>query len=153
MAARVLNLHLNPLVSLSLVFLLVTTTVSCSSEEADEVQALLRIRSREEIDPKYNETYKQTQAALLTSPFVTTAALRDPALSQLKVLESVNDPVEWLKENIIVTCKEDSELMRVTCPAASDEEAKVLIDVVLQAYQQEVCATGAQRPLCEIGGA
>lgn len=126
------------LLRVCLAFLLVTT-VSCSSDDPDQVKSVFRIRVDDNLDPyREYEVFRKTQAALITSPFVVTSALRDASLAKLSILESADDPVQWLEDNVIATLTDGSELMSVTCPAAPDDEAKVILDGIARAYQREV---------------
>jgi polysaccharide biosynthesis transport protein len=67
------------------------------------------------------------------------AALANPALQQVKVLQEQENPVMWLQENLQVRFEGDSELLRVSLTLdepAADLEA--IVDAVCAAYKDEV---------------
>ena len=129
--------------ALSCLALLLLTTVSCSTNSEDDVRALIRVRMNDEVSPdRRYELYRDSQIALMTSPFVIRAAMRGLAEpTALPTLNSMDDPAQWLQENVHATYEENSELINVTCPALPDEEAAAVINAILKAYQQEVMQT------------
>jgi len=131
--------------------LLLVTTVSCSHDDTEQVKSLLRVRMAGNLDAQREyKVFRKTQAALLTSPFVLTSALRDANLANQPILKSVDDPVQWLHDNVIATFADDSEIMKITCPAAPDDQAKVIIDGIVRAYQSEVMQSDRDRAFAEL---
>ncbi len=85
------------------------------------------------------DIFRATQIAQLTGNNVLQAALANPSLQQVKVLQSEDNPVMWLQENLQVRFEGDSELLRVSLTLdepAADLEA--IVDAVCAAYKDEV---------------
>ena len=114
----------------------------CSKNQ--KVEALLQVHQPQQpifgekqvTDPRVFDVYKQTQIALLTSPFVLNAACRSPEVrNQLK---DISNPVQWLTENITVSSPQNSEIVSVAITSTAPSRAKILVDSVVQAYQEEI---------------
>jgi uncharacterized protein involved in exopolysaccharide biosynthesis len=89
--------------------------------------------------PTPGEVYYQTQAALVKSRLVLTAALRGPKAASLALLQDKADALEWLEQNLKVGYPGLAGVMEIALSA--DEHAgdlPVLVDLVTQAYLQEV---------------
>ena len=83
--------------------------------------------------------YKQTQATLLTSPFVLTAALRQPGIQQLPMIRAESEnPLGWLADELRVFYPGDSEIMQVGMSGDSGEDLKKIVDAVVDAYLYEI---------------
>ncbi len=115
-----------------------------------EAVALLRVnmaekqvlagRSRSSNDHRSFEVYKQTQAALLTSPFVLQAAIRPPEIQALSIIKSAPDdkPIALLQNEINAGYPGDSEILSVSMSGDNGEELKKLVNAVVDAYVEEV---------------
>lgn len=123
-----------------------------------EAVALLRVNmfNREVISSRFSsgggnqisyEVYKQTQAALLTSPFVLRAALRPPEIQQLSIVREAPDdkPVALLADNIKAEYPGNSEILRVSMSGSDDKEVKTMVDAVVNAYLDEVAQAERNR--------
>lgn len=84
------------------------------------------------------ETYKQTQAQLVKSPFVLRAALRTPEIAQLATITDHPKPVEWLEKHIKTKYPGDSEILRVSLQCMDADDATAIVDAVVSAYLEEV---------------
>ncbi len=84
------------------------------------------------------EIYKATQQQLITSPFVITAALRQPGINELRCIRQQDDPVVWLRRKIKVSFPGGAEIMRVSLKGKDPKEAATLVQAVIDAYQDEV---------------
>ncbi len=82
--------------------------------------------------------YKQTQATLMTSPFVLTAALRQPGIEQLPMIRAENEPAGWLADELRVFYPGDSEIMQISMSGDSGEDLKKIVDAVVDAYLYEI---------------
>ena len=86
--------------------------------------------------------YRNTQEQLIRSPFVILAALRDPAIGQLKTIRELEakqqDPVDWLQKNLRVAFPGGSEIMRISLSGPDKEEVTQLVLAVVNAYLNEV---------------
>ena len=82
--------------------------------------------------------YKQTQATLITSPFVLTAALREPGITQLPMVAREENQLDWLTDEIRVVYPGDSEIMQVGMHGDKIEDLKKIVDAVVKAYLYEI---------------
>ncbi len=86
--------------------------------------------------------YRNTQEQLLRSPFVILAALRNPAIGQLKTIRELEakeqDPVDWLQKNVHVSFPGGSEIMQISLSGPDREEVTQLVLAVVNAYLTEV---------------
>jgi capsular exopolysaccharide synthesis family protein len=86
---------------------------------------------------KAYEVYKETQARLIRSPFVFSAALRKQGISQLPIVRRETNAVEWLNDELACMVSPESELIQVTLKGPDEEDVKKIVDAVLQAYMDE----------------
>ncbi|HEX4415274.1 MAG TPA: hypothetical protein VH107_16700 [Lacipirellulaceae bacterium] len=95
------------------------------------------------------ENLKLTQLALLQSNFVITAALRNPAVGGLPVLQGHTDPVQWLQENLAVSYPKDGCLLAISLTGDESEKQQLaaVVDAVAKAYKDEVIDQERQRRL------
>ena len=84
------------------------------------------------------ETYKQTQAALIKSPYVVNAALRRPEIFNLRMVQAEENPVAWLAGEISVTNPQNSEVLRITMKGEIRDEIVKIVNAVNQAYMEEI---------------
>ena len=112
-----------------------------------QAEGLLRVRmqdvqllgpSNRMANEREYEVFKQTQAALLTSPFVLNAALRDPAVQATSIMQGEENPIEFLSDNLRANYSSKSELLTLSLRDDNKEEVITIVDAVLKAYQQEV---------------
>jgi hypothetical protein len=89
-------------------------------------------------DEQEFELFKNTQRAMLKSPYVLEAAFRQPGIASLPVLASKKDPAAWLQEHLEVDFPEDGELMaiRLRGPESATNDLKTVVDAVAIAYGQ-----------------
>jgi succinoglycan biosynthesis transport protein ExoP len=109
-----------------------------------EAVAWLRVRgdgsmleSRSGSGSEY-ESYRKTQAQLVTSPFVLTSAMRRPDVTGLATFASVEDPVRWLSDNLKVSTPMESELLQIRLRAEDPEDAAKIVNAVTSAYLSDV---------------
>ena len=105
--------------------------------------ALIRIRKSPEAircfadAPVDFETTKRTQAQLVKSHFVLTAALRE--IADLPSIKQQKAKIDWLRRRIKVDFPGDGEIMQISMtgpePAA---ELHSLVDAVVNAYMEEI---------------
>lgn len=82
-------------------------------------------------------TYKQTQLKLITSPFVLNAAIREPDIAKLPLLQSKERPVDWLEGSIRVSSP-GQEFIRVALEGDSPQDMALVLNAVTQAFLEEV---------------
>ncbi len=83
-------------------------------------------------------TYQRTQLALLKSRLVLNAALRQPGVAGLGMVEQQADPIQWLEKEIKADFTSGAEILRVSMPTDRPDEAKVLVNAVTKAYLEEI---------------
>lgn len=107
-------------------------------------EQMLRDRQARTIHPADYEIEKQTQAALIRSPFVLNAALREPGISQLRLVRDEpwfgtrDNPIAWLERQLKVEYAQGSEVLRLAMRERHPDELKKLLNAVTDAYMQEI---------------
>jgi len=84
------------------------------------------------------EIYKNTQAQLLKSRFVLTAALRKPEVAKLQSVRQQGDPIRWLQNQLQVSFPGDAEIMKVSLAGEEPKESVPLLNAIVDAYLGEV---------------
>ena len=84
------------------------------------------------------ETYKQTQAALIQSPYLVNAALRQPGITQLPMIQREENQVSWYQKQLRVTYAQGSEILMIGMKGEDGEQIKKLVDAIVDAYMDEV---------------
>ena len=93
------------------------------------------------------EVFKNTQLALIKSPYVLMAALRKQNIADLEIVKQENNPLAWLADKLRASYVNNSEIMRVSITSKKvkeAEEAKELVNAVVSAYIDEVVHKQAQ---------
>src|SRR5262249_33693788 len=75
-------------------------------------------------------TFLRTQRDAITSENVLRAALRDSKIGNTDMLKSVDDPVRWLQDNVVVEFSEHSELMKVSLTGENPGECAEIINAI-----------------------
>jgi capsular exopolysaccharide synthesis family protein len=83
-------------------------------------------------------TFVRTQADAIRSENVLRAALRDSKIGNTNILRSVDDPVRWLEDNLLVEFSEHSELVKVSLTGEDPQELADIINAINAAYMKEV---------------
>lgn len=102
-----------------------------------------RILFETERPPAFS-TYKQTQMRLVTSPFVLAAALRDPEVSSLSILQEQEHEIEWLEEELEVASPA-TEFVRISLSGDRPKELATIVNAVQNVYLQEVVEAQKRR--------
>ncbi len=89
-------------------------------------------------DQRQYEVYKQTQAALVKSPYVLSAALRPPEIQQLAVIKSEPKPLALLERELNVGYPGNSEILRVSMSGDNEKETIAIVNAVVESYINEV---------------
>jgi uncharacterized protein involved in exopolysaccharide biosynthesis len=92
---------------------------------------------------------RRTQLELIKSDFVLQAALRDPKVAALPIIQSQIDPISWLRNHLEIDSPGGSEVLaiRMHCPKEAVDDYRAILDSVASAYQKEVVFSEAQRRL------
>jgi polysaccharide biosynthesis transport protein len=83
------------------------------------------------------ELYRMTQTALIKSPKVIEAALREDKVRQLSLVANESDPVAWLESALVVEPLRNSDLLKVSLSCGSADDAADLVNAIVRAYLQE----------------
>lgn len=84
------------------------------------------------------EAYRGTQQELLTSRFVLSAAVSDPAVADLPMIRGQSDKPAFLRERIAISLPRSTEVMLVSLKGRDRESAIGLVRAVVNAYMEEV---------------
>jgi succinoglycan biosynthesis transport protein ExoP len=84
------------------------------------------------------QQYRKTQLELIKSPFVLTAALRQPGISNLGMLADEQDPVSWLSRNLQVSAPSEAEVVQVKLRGPNAREVTQIVNAVTKAYLTDV---------------
>ena len=111
-----------------------------------EAFSLLKISGRAPAVLKENaeagevfEIYKRTQKQLLTSGLVLQAVVNQREIATLQTYkEHYDDPISWLKEQLIVDYPDDSEILRVALKARKSADAIKIVNEVVKSYLKEI---------------
>lgn len=82
-------------------------------------------------------TYKQTQAKLITSPYVLNTALRDPAIAALPILAEKAHPSDWLEKNLRISFP-GQEFIQISLEGDQPSDLPKVINAVSDAFLEEV---------------
>src|SRR5690606_28786446 len=96
------------------------------------------ISSNQQRNANEFDYFRRTQVAIIKTPFVLMAAVRDPAVSSLPMIKSQRDPVQFLKDELNVDFPGDSELMRISMRGSDPKQMVDLVNAVCKAYEDEV---------------
>jgi hypothetical protein len=99
--------------------------------------ALLHIAQDKDGREDYR-TFKNTQAVLVTTRTVLSAALKKPKVADLALLKRQKDPVGWLRNNLQVDFPRDGEVLRITLTAADPNDAALIVNAVADSYLEEL---------------
>ena len=82
-----------------------------------------------------------TQSALIRSDRVISNALLLPEISQLPLVRSQSDPIDWLAKGILVDSPYGPEIMRISLSDTNTDEAIKVVNAVRTAYLEEIFGT------------
>ncbi len=89
-------------------------------------------------------TYKETQATLLKSSYVVSAALRDPNISQLPMVvydqfgRKRKQAIAWLEDELKVDLAGESEILQIRLRGENQQQTQAVLDAVVKAYMDEI---------------
>jgi len=121
--------------------------VLLTGQETYTAKAMVRIASREQqlvfgtsadAGGASFDVYKNTQIQLLKSRFCLIAALRDPEVAKLPLVQAQLDPVRWLAGEISVSFPGSGEIMLVGLTGEDPKSVAALVNAVVAAYMTEV---------------
>ncbi len=83
-------------------------------------------------------TYLRTQPDLIRSWQVLNAAIREPGISRLKILQEQIDPIKFLEEDLKIETKEGSEIIKLSLSGADPESITLIVNQIMEAYNREI---------------
>ncbi len=95
------------------------------------------------------ETLKRTQIALAESDVVLTAALRDPKIGSLPILQDHADPVQWLKQNLTVEFPQNGAILSISLRGDESQKKEIaaIVDAISRSYWNEAVDQERQQRL------
>jgi polysaccharide biosynthesis transport protein len=82
--------------------------------------------------------FQTTQLTLIKSRLVLNAAIRDPKVTNFRLLREQEDPIKWLQDNLKTEFVSNSEVMEIALTGNNATEMAGLVNAVKQAYMEEV---------------
>jgi len=83
--------------------------------------------------------FKRTQVQLLLSNMVINGVLREPAINRLpSVQENSDDPISWLKEQLVIDYPDDAEIMRVAMKGKRKDDLLKIVNKLVEVYMKEI---------------
>ncbi len=95
------------------------------------------------------ELAKKKHLALVTSKSVLSAALRDPKLDSLSILNDHSDPAAWLREHLEVSFSENGEILAINVQGSKSQQDELvsIVEAVGKAYLNEAISERQMRYL------
>jgi polysaccharide biosynthesis transport protein len=90
-------------------------------------------------------SYLKTQAGVLKSHFVLTAALRDPEVAALPMLKAQDDPVRYLEEELLIETADGSELIKPKLAGDDPRAIAMIVNAIHDAFFSEVVEAERKR--------
>lgn len=88
--------------------------------------------------PAEFDVFRRKQQAMITSPMVLLAALRNREISELPLIKEQDDPVLFLQDKLRVLFPGESELMRIAMRGEDPAQLVAIVNAVRDAYYREV---------------
>jgi hypothetical protein len=100
-----------------------------------------------QFDPNEFGFYKQTLTKLLRSDYLLTAVLRPPSFGSLNVIRRHDDPVDWLKRNLVIDFTDNNQTLTVGLYGSKEDKGElvVLIDTITQRFMSELASRNYQK--------
>ena len=83
-------------------------------------------------------TYQRGQIALVKSRFVLNAALRDPKVEKLAIVQEQEDPVAWMEKEVQADFSIAPEILRISMTGEDSKALPIIVDAVRNAYLNEI---------------
>jgi polysaccharide biosynthesis transport protein len=95
-------------------------------------------------------SYLKTQAGLIRSHFVLTAALRDPEVAALPMLKEQPDAVRYLEEELQIDFSDGSELIKPKLSGDDPRAITMVVNAIHRAFFKEVVDAERRRKLVRL---
>jgi polysaccharide biosynthesis transport protein len=97
------------------------------------------VHSKEDLQGRNDfAIYLKSQAAMIKSQFVLTAALRDPSVAALPMLKEQSDPVRFLEEELRVEYQDGSEILKIILSGDDPRAITAIVNAIHEAFFREV---------------
>jgi capsular exopolysaccharide synthesis family protein len=106
--------------------------------EATPPKVIFNVADNSNLSRDDFSNYQRTQAALVKSRLVLTAALRNSKVAELSVIREKQDPLEWLDKDLKVDFPASPELLRISIDGEKADELVILVNEVRDAYLREI---------------
>ena len=122
-----------------------------------EAYALLRVGAKNDVvltetreGPDAFSIFKRTQVQMILSGPVLWGTVREPEIKRLAVIKQYDeDPVAWLKEELLLDYPDDAEILRVAIATENPNEAKKIVNKIVDKYISEVVQAERTRSLLQ----
>lgn len=101
-----------------------------------------KVETKDELDK-----FQQTQLEMVKGRLVLNAALRQPQVARLGMLQQVEDPLDWLGKELEVNYVNGSDILRIALKGPDPGESAIIVNAVMDAYLKEVVAVEESRRL------
>lgn len=122
-------------------FLLFPETNSATAQYKVSSSPLTLLERNSSTQSQDFNIFKNTQIAYIKSPLVLTAALsaNQSAITRLAMFDDVENPIEWLREQLQVTFPARGEIMEITMAGPyGEEDLKQVVEAISKAYYEQV---------------
>jgi capsular exopolysaccharide synthesis family protein len=116
----------------------VPTVFATLQIEATPPKVMFNVADNSNLSRDDFTNYQKTQAALIKSRLVLTAALRNQKVAELSVIREKPDPLEWLDRDLKVDFPASPELLRISIDGEKAEELVILVNEVRDVYLREI---------------
>jgi polysaccharide biosynthesis transport protein len=89
-------------------------------------------------NPSEYDQYRKTQAARIKSPLVLQAALRVPGISELPMIRSEREPIQFLQDELAVVSPLESEVLLIKMRGKDKTQLVKVVNAVHDAYLEKV---------------
>ncbi len=85
------------------------------------------------------DIFKRTQVQLFLSNVVLNGVLREPAINNLPLVQrNADDPISWLKGELMIDYPDDAEIMRVAMKGERKDDILRIVNKVVEVYMKEI---------------
>ena len=95
------------------------------------------------MDTRTFEVFRDTQAQLITSPFVLNTALRELETKNISMLTSEDNQLAFLQDELRTSFPGKGEILRVSLKGEDTDDVKEVVQEVMEAYLEEIGNTEA----------
>ena len=112
-----------------------------------EVEAILQFENVADylggdkyVNPEDIKKYRETQLYLVSSDWLLQAALRDPKVANLSLLQGEDEPIYFLRKSLNVFSPRDSNLMIIRMKEEEPRDMVTIVRAITQKYLENAVA-------------